>query len=109
MIRGTTPDYVLTLDGVDLSDKTVYVTIRQGHNKQLTKSGSELSVAVDESGSTIAFALTQEDTLGLIVGSASIQVRFIGADGVAWATKTAPLYVEKVLLERVIEYADDPA
>lgn len=106
MIRGTTPDYVLTLDGVDLSDQTVYVTIKQCQ-KLLTKTGDELTIAVDETGSTIAFALTQEDTLGLSVGSASIQVRFIGADGVAWATKTATLYVEKALLEKVIAYVSD--
>lgn len=108
MIRGTTPDYVLTLDGVDLSDKTVFVTIRQC-SKRLTKSGDELSVAVDESGSTIAFSLTQQDTLLLDVGNASIQVRFIDADGVARATNIAQLTVDKVLLERVIEYADNPA
>lgn len=106
MIRGTTPDYVLTLDGVDLSEQTVYVTIKQCQ-KLLTKTGDELTIAVDETGSTIAFSLTQEDTLGLSVGSASIQVRFIGADGVAWATKTAPLYVEKALLEKVISYVSD--
>jgi hypothetical protein len=109
MIRGTTPDYILTLDGVDLSDKTVYVTIKQCR-KLLTKTGDELTIAVGETGSTIAFALTQEDTLGLSAGSASIQVRFIDSEGVARATETAALNVEKVLLERVIEYdADNPA
>ena len=108
MIRGTTPDYILTLDGVDLSEQTVYVTIKQCQ-KLLTKTGDELTIAVDETGSTISFALTQEDTLGLSPGSASIQVRFIDSEGVARATDTAALNVEKVLLERVIEYDDNPA
>lgn len=106
MIRGTTPDYVLTLDGVDLSNQTVYVTIGQGKTR-LTKTGDELSVSVDETGSAIAFSLTQQDTLGLSAGSASVQVRFIDAEGVAQATEKAALTIEDVLLERVIAYADD--
>lgn len=106
MIRGTTPDYILTIDGYDLSDKTVFVTISQNGQK-LTKTNSELSIAADESGSTIAFVLSQRDTLRLKVGSAEVQVRFIDADGTAWATEIATLTVSKVLLERVIEYGND--
>lgn len=106
MIRGTTPDYVLTLDGVDLTGQTVYVTIGQGKTR-LTKTGDELSVSVDETGSAIAFSLTQQDTLGLSAGSASVQVRFIDESGIAQATEKAAINVEDVLLERVIAYADD--
>lgn len=114
MIRGTTPDYILTLSGVDLSDKTVYVTISQGAAKKITKTGDDLHIAVHQEDSKdvteIAFFLTQEDTLGLSVGSASVQVRYIDENGKADATDIAALTVDKVLLERVIEYvADDPA
>lgn len=106
MIRGTTPDYVLTLAGVDLTGQTVYVTILQGM-KKLTKTGDALTVEVDGTGSTISFSLTQEETLYLAVGSASIQVRFIDVDGVAQATQIATINVDKVLLNEVITYADD--
>lgn len=106
MIRGTTPDYVLTLDGVDLSDKTVYVTIAQS-NKKLTLTGEQLSVTVTAEGSEIAFTLSQEDTLKLSIGEATVQVRFIDGNGHAEATEIASLTVKRVLLERVIEYADD--
>lgn len=106
MIRGTTPDYVLTLDGVDLSDQTVYVTIAQG-NKKLTLAGDRLSITATVDGSEIAFTLTQEDTLGLTVGGATVQVRFIDKNGHAEATDIASLIVRQVLLEDVIEYADD--
>lgn len=106
MIRGTTPDYILTIDGYDLSGKTVFVTISQNGQK-LTKTNSELSIATDESGSTIAFILSRRDTLRLKVGSAEVQVRFIDAGGTAWATEIATLTVSKVLLERVIEYGND--
>ena len=103
MIRGTTPDYLLNIDGYDLSDKTVYVTIRQ-NNTRLTKTGDELSIAVDENGSTIALLLSQKDTLQLKEGSAEIQVRFIDSNGTAYATEIATITVSRVLLERVIAY-----
>lgn len=106
MIRGTTPDYVLTLPGIDLTGMTVYVTIRQ-KNREITLTGAELTVASDGEDSTIAFMLTQEQTLGLHEGQALVQVKFIDAQGNAGATKVGRLTVERALLERVIEYADD--
>lgn len=102
MIRGTTPDYILTVDA-DLSDKTVYVTISQGRTR-LTLTGDDLSIATDAEGSTIAIRLTQEQTLGLAVGRAEVQVKYIGADGVTQATDIQPLLVGRALLERVVEY-----
>ena len=108
MIRGTTPDYILTIEDWDLTDKTVFVTIRQG-GTQLTKSGAELSIAANAGGSTVAFSLTQWDTLRLRVGTAEVQVRFIDSAGVAYATEIASITVNRVLLERVIAYdAENP-
>ena len=102
MVRGTTPDYILTVQGYDLTDKTVYVTIRQGQ-KQITKT-DDLSIAYSEGATTIAFSLTQEETLALAEGSASVQVRFIDSEGMALATNIKQLQVRKVLLERTIAY-----
>ena len=53
MIRGTTPDYVLTLPGIDLDGMTVYVTIEQ-KDREITLSGDELTVVSDGEDSTIA-------------------------------------------------------
>ena len=103
MIRGTTPDYILSIDGHDLSNKTVFVTIRQGQIK-ITKSNQELSISTDSEGSTIAFVLSQKDTLALQEGNAEVQVRFIDSDGVALATEIAPVQVKRVLYERVIAH-----
>lgn len=102
MIRGTTPDYILVVNA-DLSDKTVYVTIRQG-GKKLTMTGDALMIATDETGSTIAIRLTQEQTLGFFAGAAEVQVKFIGADGTTRATNIWPITVSRALLERVVEY-----
>lgn len=106
MIRGTTPDYLLTIEGYDLTNKTVFVTIRQG-STIITKSGDQLTISVDGEKTTIAVTLTQLDTLRLSVGKAEVQVRFIDSNGVARATDRAELTVDKVLLERVIAYAGD--
>ena len=104
MIRGTTPDFILTVNA-DLSDQTVYVTISQLRNK-ITLTGDELSIATEDDTSTIAIRLTQKQTLGFGVGKAEIQVRFIGPDGVARATEIRAVDISRVLLERVVEYAD---
>lgn len=104
MIRGTTPDYILRIGGVDLSDKTIFVTIAQG-TKKITLTGDELGVSVEGGTSVIAVRLTQAQTLGLREGTAQVQVRFIDSEGTARATNIAPLTVSAVLLERVIEYA----
>lgn len=62
MRRGTTPTYTLGIDGYDLSNMTVYVTIQGIYGQQVTKTGADLSIASDETGSTIVFRLTQEET-----------------------------------------------
>lgn len=48
-VRGTTPDYTLTLAGYDMTGQRPYVTIRQG-STQLTLIGDRLAVTVDENG-----------------------------------------------------------
>lgn len=102
MIRGTTPDYILTVDA-DLSDKTVYVTISQLRTR-LTLTGDDLSIATDESESTIAFRLTQKQTLGLAVWKAEIQVAVVGSDGTRRDTNIAPINIDRTLLDRVVDY-----
>ena len=111
MIRGTTPDYILTLSNYDLSDKRVYVTISQ-RGRQITRTNEDLEIAVDASEqttvSTIAFALTQLETLGFIEGSAAIQVKAIDSDGHVDGTNITAIQIDRALLERVIAYdADD--
>jgi hypothetical protein len=83
-----------------------YVTIRQG-STQLTLTDDRLAVTVDESGSAIAFSLTQQETLRFKVGAADVQVKTIDEGGSVKATGKAKLGIEEALLERVITYADD--
>lgn len=102
MRRGTTPDFLLTVPGRDLTDKTVLVTIIGGGILKLT--GTRLSVTYDESDSHILFRLTQEETFKLQEGEAYIQVRFIDSEGLADATDSGTITVKKVLIDEVITY-----
>ena len=108
MIRGTTPIYTLTIDGYDLTEYTVYVTIR--NNTTITLTGDRPSIASSGSGQTLAsavvFELTQEETLALKTGAGMVQMRFIDQSGTALATDIAQIRIEPVLYERVIEYGE---
>jgi hypothetical protein len=105
-VRGTTPDFELTVAGYDLTEQTVFVTIEQG-GTQITLTGDDLDIGYADETSTILFSLSQADTLKLKKGHADIQVRFIDSDGHAEATETKQIRIDDVLLEKVIEYAED--
>lgn len=106
VIRGTTPDFVLQLPDYSLTDKTVYVTLEQPGN-ELTLTGDQLSVVVDGEGSTIAFSMTQEMTLGFDAGSMEVQVKAIDANGHVDATEIGRVMLSKALLEEAIRYAEN--
>lgn len=111
MRRGTTPDYILTIPGYDLSECAVYVTIAQSGAK-VTLSGDRLDITAEapdeETGAAgetrVAFRLTQEETLGLRAGRASVQARWIDERGTALATEIGMIDIMPVLLEEVIEH-----
>lgn len=110
-VRGTTPDYVLTIEGYDLTDKTVFVTFAQGRNR-FTKGNDDIEIttstdvvdSVEITTSAIALTLTQQDTLFLKAGSVSIQVKWIDSDGKVLATNIAVAEISQALLERVVAY-----
>lgn len=101
MIRGTTPDLILTVDA-DLTGQTVFVTLSQAGVKT-TISGDDLSIEAGET-SVIALRLTQEQTLGMRSGTASVQVRMIDENGIARATEIRSVNIAPVLWEKVISY-----
>lgn len=105
-VRGTTPDYVLTLNGYDLSGKTVYVTLAQGGHKN-TLTGDRLGIAVDESGSTVAFSLTQAETLRFKQGTVEVQLKCIDNQNNVDGSGIGKLTIDRALLEKEISYADD--
>ena len=105
-VRGTTPDYVLALEGYDLTGKTVYVTLAQGGVKT-TLTGDRLTIATDEEGSTVAFELTQAETLRFKAGDAEVQLKCIDEQGNVDASGIGQLTIDRALLEKEITYAND--
>ena len=100
MRRGTTPAIVLTVDA-DLTGYTVYVTLKNG-GKELTITNDALTMEYANQKTTIAFALTQQQTLDFKVGTCEVQVRAIH-DGTAIATDIQTIDVGRILKEGVID------
>ncbi len=102
-IRGTTPDYILTVNA-DLTGKTVYVTIAQYPGCKLTLTGDDLLIYPGEE-TVINITLTQEQTLGFADGDAEVQVKFISEDGKTHATDIQQITIDRALLDRVVKYS----
>lgn len=107
MINYTTPTISRTLDGVDLTDKKVYVTIAQ-NNAKLTKSDTDISVSVEEGNTTVEFMLTQEESAMFAPSHpARLQINWIDQEGVRDASSITPIKVFQNLLNEVISYNDE--
>lgn len=74
MIRYTTPTYTLGVNGIDLTDKKVYVTFAQG-SRIVTIEDPECSY---ENGKTrITCTMTQQDSAKFKVGEMDVQVNWL--------------------------------
>ena len=103
MYQGTTPALTLNVEDADLTDKTVFVTIRCG-NYSLTKTGEDVAVSYADGNSTVVIRLTQRETLSMREVYATVQIRFVDENGNADATNKATFNVNSVLYNAVIEY-----
>ena len=111
MRQGTTP--IVTLDvPQDFTSANVYVTIDQ-NGTQITKSSNdsediEITAHYKDDGtfdySSVAMYLSQEETLGLEVGKARTQIRWIDDLNAAYATDIGTIDIEESLYEEVISY-----
>jgi hypothetical protein len=111
--QGTTP--IITLDVPQKFDNcNVYVTIDQD-GTQVTKASRtsediEITKHYDEDGnfdySAVAMYLTQAETLGLEVGNARAQLRWVNFIDEAFASDIATIKIEESLLEEVIDYGN---
>lgn len=106
MINYTTPTIQLIVEGVDITGKDAYVTLEQGC-KELTKSGSDLTVSAEDADTNITFVLTQEESAIFDPNkNVFIQVNWIASNGVRAATEIKAIGVMKNLLGEVINYGD---
>lgn len=104
MYQGTTPELMLKVEGTDLTDKTIFVTIRCG-NYVLTKTGNSLSVIYADNYSIVVVKLSQKETLMMKKSEAEVQVRFIDSSGFANATNKAKFNVKESLYQSIIKYS----
>ena len=74
----------------------------------ITKTNKDLDIVYENDVTSIYVTLSQEDTLALTEGTADIQARFIGANGKAPATKIKRIKINRVLLNKVITYGNNP-
>ena len=111
--RGTTPTLTITAEGIDFTDKTIYITIAQANNGKLTKltktypnADGSVWIEASETASDINVILSQHDTLSFQPGRAEVQIRWIEEDGTAHASDIKAITLTKILLEGVIRYAN---
>lgn len=109
-IRGTTPIYTLTVEGYDLTDTTIVVSVENGR-KRIELAGTRLNVThtsasgTDPEYSTIVFVLTQRETLSLSPGSANVEAKWIDLGGnVKGAKSTQPITIVDTSIDHEIAY-----
>lgn len=100
--RGTTPTVTCTVEGVDLTDFTIYLSVGARPNHPwFTADNEQMTLTLDGEDSVLTFALTQEQTLSCTAGEAIIQLRCV-KDGSAVATATEPITIEPIIKNGVI-------
>ena len=99
MIPYTTPTLRLTIAGIDLTDMDVYVTIEQGTH-ELTLEDADVSYA--DGRTTVAVALTQQQTAAFSRGTCDVQVNWLDANGTRSATVVRTVNVGTQLLQEVL-------
>ena len=108
MRRGTTAPLDIVIGGVDLTNATLYVSLKQGSAEVYVYDATRGAVtrtydqAKDET--TISITYTQAQTLSLSPGRAYLQVRWIFDNGSADATRIVEIMVQDVQHQGEIVY-----
>ena len=103
MRRWTTPTQRIVIHDVDLSNCDIYLTVNQGKNSVTFKSPI---VSTSDADTILEFDLTQKDTSGFSVGTATIQINWVTPNNKRFATDTATIKITKNLLEREVTYGE---
>ena len=101
MRRYTTPTLKLIVEGVDITETRVFITMAQ-QRQSLTLDAQDM--AYDGSDTTITVDFTQEQLANFSEGRAQIQVNWVDANNKRNATSAASVAILGNLLERVVEY-----
>ena len=106
MYRGTTPTLPIVIPKNDLTAAKLFLTFQSGVlGKQITlTTPDDFTVELDGEDTKGNVSLTQEQTLDMIAGECTAQIRFVFPDGQAGVTKVRTITVNDILYEDVIEY-----
>ncbi len=101
IFRGTTPTISVTVN-LDLTGYTCYLAIgRRANHAQVVVDNTQMTITVDAGVSTLAYTLTQEQTLSLSEGDAQMQLRIIDGD-TALASEWVSVSIGGILQDGVI-------
>lgn len=103
MFRGTTPTIIFKLknDDIDLTKiDQIWVTFKTP-SAILRKDINDITI--DAMEKTISVSLTQEESLGFHNSNCSVQLRFLDAEGNAFASPISKIAVDDILDDGVIQ------
>lgn len=103
MRRGTTPTITFAFEGMTFEHCKLDATLSQGDTLIVFENPE---VTVDGDDCTVNLRLTQEDTLSLQNGRATIQFRWVDELGNADASDKYPIVIKDVQHDGVITYED---
>ena len=100
MYRGTTPRIDIKVRGMDLTGAKTFVTLKQGP-VEITK--VDIPCESTDDGCKLTVTLTQQETLRYKAHTAFIQMRWLTADGKAYASPAKAISLKEILKQGVIE------
>jgi len=107
MKRGTTYTQILTVAGVDLRNATeVIVTLKPMYRASIELGMDRIVLSSDGTDTTIAYKLTEEQSLALDAQSMQIDVNWM-LDGTRGGTRIATRQISRTLLGRILGGGSD--
>ena len=101
--QGTTPYLSLLIRGYDLSNAGAIMLTIVSASGTLNLNAERITVTADFDGnSSLDVHLTQQETLGIAPGIATIQLRWRDSDGEAYATRQQKVNLLAALYKKVI-------
>lgn len=110
MYQGTTPALTFNIENQNMSGMRAFVSFKRGPDV-LTKTQPDVTVVYDSENekTVVVCQLTQEETLNMRQGDATVQIRFIDSNNNAYATDKSVVKVEDVIYKEIISYGGDGA
>jgi len=107
IMQSGTPVLVITVPGVDLTGANTELLIRRG-GALVELTGGRLRITADETGSTVAAQLTQEESNRLQGGTADLQLKAVDGSGTALVSHREYVEIGAYIRPNVMNPAPEP-